>query len=211
LTQNSHWNPGDQILLRGIWLEKIWFAIVAYVVQDTEDLIALYWHAGTPNKIPGFRLTGQDFLVEQQPSLISSTWTRTNLLTLVKPGAAHSVEVMKDAKTGEFLCWYINLQEPYRRTPLGFDTMDLALDVVISPDRSRWRWKDENEFAELIELGLISEPEAQAIRKEGLRVIQLSDQNQPPFCSGWESWSPPDEWSIPQFPENWHQIRFEEN
>ena len=45
---------------------------------------------------------------------------------LVKPGAAHSVELLWNAETGQFLCWYINLQEPLRRTPLGFDTMDLV-------------------------------------------------------------------------------------
>jgi len=210
LKENSRWNPGDKVLLRGVWLDKIWFTIVAYVVQDTDNLIALFWYAGTPNRVPNQRMTAQDFLVEDQPPLIESTWTRTNLLTLVKPGAAHSVEVMTDAKTGDFLCWYINLQEPYRRTPLGFDTMDLALDMVISPDRSRWRWKDEDEFTELIEFGLISPHEAQAIRAEGERVIQLAIENQSPFCDGWETWSPPAEWTIPQFPENWDQLYFDE-
>ena len=210
LKLNFRWVPGDKVLLRGVWFKKIWFAIVAYVVQDTDDLIALYWHAGTPNRVPTKRITGQDFLVNQQLPLIESTWTRTNLLTLVKPGASHSVEVMKEAQTGEFLCWYINLQKPYQRTPVGFDTMDLALDIVISPDRSQWHWKDEDEFEALISLGLISTPEAQNIRNEGLRVIQHSEHNRSPFCDGWETWTPPVDWHIPQFPINWDQISFDE-
>ncbi len=118
---------------------------------------------------------------------------------------------MWDGVTGEFLCWYINLQEPLRRTPVGFDSMDLALDIVISPDCSMWRWKDEDEFAEMIGLGLLSPSEAQAIRAEGEKVIQLAESNQPPFCDGWETWSAPDEWQIPEFPADWDQINFDEN
>ena len=209
MSSNAHWNQGDQVLLRGVWQGKLWFAIVAYVVQDTEDLTALYWRANTPNRLPGKRVTGTDFLIEEQPELLPQTWTRTNLLMLVKPGAAHSVELMWDAETGQFLCFYVNLQKPLRRTPLGFDTMDLALDIVISPDCSKWRWKDEDEFAELIELGLISPQEAQAIRSEGGKVIQMAKTNQSPFCDGWETWSPPDEWGIPRFPNEW-ETRFEE-
>ena len=206
MSSNNQWDPGDKILLRGIWQAKLWFAIVAYVVQDHDDLIALYWRAGTPNRIPGWRTTGEDFLVNEQPKLIASTWTRTNLLSLIKPGDPHSVELLWDDESGEFLCWYINLQEPLRRTPLGFDTMDLALDIVISPDCSKWRWKDEDEFAELIELGLISPSQAQAIRNEGEKVVQMAKTNQSPFCNGWETWSPPDEWKIPEFPAEWETL-----
>jgi hypothetical protein len=35
-----------------------------------------------------------------------------------------------------FGAWYVNLQEPFRRSRLGFDTQDLELDVVVSPDGS---------------------------------------------------------------------------
>ena len=206
MINNSRWQFGDKVLLRGVWLGKLWFAIVAYVVQDTDDLIALYWHAGTPNR----RLNGahqpQKYLVEEQPELIQGTWTRTNLLMLVKPGDSHSVELLWDNETGDFLCWYVNLQEPLRRTPLGFDTMDQALDVVISPDKSKWRWKDEEEFSEMIELGLFTSDEALAIRAEGESVIQLAETNQPPFCDAWDQWTPPDDWDIPDFPVEWDQL-----
>jgi len=205
MEQNSHLNPGDIVLLRGVWRRKLWFAIATYVVQDSKDLIALYWRAGTPNKIPRSRLTARDLLTEEPPELIDSTWTRTDLLMLVKPGDSHSVEVMWDGRTKDFLCWYINLQEPVRCTAIGFDTMDLALDVVINPDRSRWRWKDEDEFAEMIESGVISPGQAQAIRTEGEKVIQMAATNQSPFCDGWEHWSPPGNWQIPEFPAIWER------
>ena len=54
-------------------------------------------------------------------------------------------------ESGEQWGWYVNFQEPYRRTERGIETMDLALDIIAEPDRSSWRWKDEDEFALLIE------------------------------------------------------------
>ncbi len=203
MISKDHWNCGDNVLLRGFWRGKFWFAIVAYIVQDTDDLIALFWRAGTPNKIPGRRLSARDFLVKEPLGLIDGEWTRTDVMMLVKPGDSHSVELMWDAASGEFLCWYVNLQYPLRRTPVSFDTMDLALDVVISPDKSKWRWKDEDEFTEMIELGLISVEEGQAIRKEGESVIRLAEQNRSPFCDGWEHWEPPADWLVPPFPSDW--------
>lgn len=203
---NFHWEPGSNVLLRGVWRSKLWFAITTYIVQDTDDLIALFWQAGTHNKVPGWRLSAQDLLAREQLELVDSTWTRTDVLMLVKPGDSHSVELMWDGKTGEFLCWYVNLQKPLYRTPISFDTMDFALDVVISPDKSKWRWKDEDEFAEMIALDLISAVDGQALRTEGESVIRLAKQNQPPFCDGWENWSPPNDWPIPAFPTDWDKI-----
>ena len=204
----NRWQFGDQVILRGVWRGNIWFAVSVYMVKDNEDLIALYWPAGTPNRKFDGRPRPEDFLTEEQPKLIAGTWTRTKVLMLVKPGEAHSVELMWDAASGDFLCWYINLQEPLRRTPLGFDTMDQALDVVISPDKARWRWKDEDELARMIDLSIFSDQQAQNIRAEGEKVIQRAQTNQPPFCDGWEGWRPPDEWQIPEFPETqaWQKI-----
>jgi len=206
LKSNFQWKPGETVLLRGVWRRKLWFAIAVYIVQDTDDLIALFWHAGAHNKVPGWRLSPQDLLAREQLKLVDSTWTRTDVLMLVKPGDSHSVELMWDSKTREFLCWYVNLQKPLCRTPISFDTMDLALDVVISPDKSKWRWKDEDEFAEMIELDLISATDGQALRTEGESVIQLAKQNQPPFCDGWENWSPPNNWLISALPTDWDRL-----
>ena len=75
------------------------------------------------------------------------------------------------ARDGEFAGWYVNLQEPLRRSPLGFETDDLVLDIRIQPDGS-WAWKDEDELEEAVRLGRFTEDEAQAIRAEGERVVE---------------------------------------
>jgi len=171
-------------------------------VQDTPNLLALYWRAGNPEKAPAKRLIPQDLLSEGV-CLADREWTETDVLMLARPGEAHSVEVMWETGQTSLRCWYINLQEPLRRTAIGFDTMDHLLDIVISPDRTQWRWKDEEEFQEAVAIGVYSPEEARAIQAEGKRVIELLRTGQPPFCDGWDRWSAPAEWEIPQLPDGW--------
>lgn len=200
------WKPSEIIVLRGMWREKIWWAIPVTVVRDDPDMIALYWRAGTPNKIPDRRVTPQDLLSVQSLPLIDSQWVNTDVLMLVQPAASHAVYAMWEAGQTRFLCWYVNLQAPMIRTPIGFDTMDYILDIVIQPDCSAWRWKDEDEFREAESIGVYSPEQAQAIRAEGEAVIQQMQAGLSPFCEGWEHWSPLMNYSIPQFPPGWDKM-----
>ena len=85
--------------------------------------------------------------------------------------------------TYEFLGWYVNLEEPWRETPLGFDSTDHLLDVVVDPDRS-WRWKDEDHLAQAVEVGLFSQKRADEFRSEGERVIKRIEAWSAPFEPG---------------------------
>ena len=200
------WHNGDHIVLRGVRHGKLWFAIVATVVRDTPDLIALYWPVGTPNRTFGKRPTVEDLNSSRSIELTKGAWRKTDVLMLVKPGASHSIYVMWDPGQTRFRCWYVNLQAPLRRTKIGFDTMDHILDIVIRPDRSEWWWKDEDEFEQAVQIGLYSLEMAAAIRAEGEWVLERMKENQPPFCDGWEDWSPPEDWEIPDFPTGWNDL-----
>jgi protein associated with RNAse G/E len=113
--------------------------------------------------------------------------------------------VMWLAGTPQVRCWYVHLQEPLRRTKIGFDTMDQMLDLVISPDKSHWHWKDEDEFQEAGAIRLYSVEKISAIRAEGEKVIQMLGDNASPFFDGWENWRPPTDWTIPTFPPGWEE------
>ena len=61
------------------------------------------------------------------------------MLQLWPAGAAHAIWLFATS-------WYVNLQEPFRRTAGGVDTADQLLDLVRTKD-GEWRWKDEDELA----------------------------------------------------------------
>jgi len=206
MSSTSHWMSGDSIVLRGVWHGKLWWACPALVVQDAPNSIALYWQAGALSKSPRRRLTPRDLLSTEKLELVDRPWVNTDVLMLVTPGAAHAVYAMWETGRTTLRCWYIDLQEPLRRTLIGFDTMDHLLDIVVSPDLSEWQWKDEDEFNEAIAIGVFSAEEARAIRAEGERVIQLIRTGVPPFCSGWERWSPPIDWKLPNLSAGWDDL-----
>ena len=200
-----YWTPGDTVVIRGILKGKLWWACPAFIVQDMSELIALYWPVGTPTRSPIRRPSVEDELYNRI-QLEEHYWKDNDVLSLNMPGAAHSIELMWEAGTRKVRCWYVHLQEPLRRTRIGFDTMDQMLDIVISPDRSSWQWKDEDEFTEAEAIGVYSQEQAQYIRLEGERVIGKLKANASPFCDGWEEWTPPVDWGIPAFPEGWGDL-----
>lgn len=201
----ARWAPGEIIVVRGVLKGKLWWVCPAYVVEDTPELLALFWPVGTPTRSPVKRPTVQDEL-HNRIELEERNWTDNDVLSLNTKRAAHSIQVMWEAGTHKLRCWYVHLQEPLRRTKIGVDTMDQMLDIVISPDRSSWHWKDEDEFNEAESIGVYSPVKAAYIRAEGERVVAMVQSNAPPFCDGWENWSPPVEWTIPMFPEGWEKM-----
>ena len=200
------WTPGSHILLREVWRGRIWTVRPVTVVADGPDLIALYLAPGTPCKHP----RGLDGTPLRLPwpawQLVDDIWPWSTL-RLHTPGSAHEVWPASRRVCG-FDQWYVNLQEPLRRTELGFDYMDQALDVVISSDLSTWQWKDEDELAEAVQRGLIAPEQARAIRVEGERVVQRAMARAGLFAEepDWRHWMPPEEWLVPVPPRGWELV-----
>ncbi len=192
--------------MRGVWRQKIWFAYPAWLVKDSPDLLAIYWPAGSIDKSPKERATAQTFLSDSKIELVDHVWRGTDVLMLSVPGESHSIWAMWETGQSKLRCWYVNLEEPQRRTAMGFDSMDYELDIVINPDKSGWRWKDEDTFEEMVQVGIFSAEEALAIRAEGMRAIHKLETNQSPFCDDWEHWSPPATWAIPVLSPGWEII-----
>ena len=92
------------------------------------------------------------------------------------------------------------------RTPIGFDYLDRLLDIEISPDLSRWEWKDEDELEEAVARGIVTSQEAHVIRAEGESVIAALDAGHPPFDEPWDRWRPDPCWPTPSFPEGWRDL-----
>jgi len=106
---------------------------------------------------------------------------------------------------GSARSWYVNLEEPLRRTELGFDTLDHELDVIVELDGS-WRWKDEDDLAESIRRGVIPAEEEPRLRADGERAVRRIVDREPPFDRDWSAWRPDPAWPLPVLPEGWDRV-----
>ena len=61
-------------------------------------------------------------------SLIDHIWT-ADVLLLVGPGDNYSGLLFWDGTNRSFSSWYVNLQTPFERTPLGIDFVDHFLTL----------------------------------------------------------------------------------
>jgi hypothetical protein len=208
MPKKSFFSPGQTVVLREMWDGRVWRAGSYIVVQDSPELIALYAPLGTVIKYP---LTPGGKRVKPHQK-IKNEWALTDLKTdkytslrLTVPGAGYSVLIFWNCADMSLRFWYINLEDPLYRTPMGFDLMDQILDVIVKPDLSGWHWKDEDELAEAVDLGLISKERADALYKDGERVANWIQSGKSPF-NGWEKWRPDPSWKVPTLPEGWDRI-----
>ena len=127
------------------------------------------------------------------------------ILSFAWPDTPYAILLLLD-NDGSPRGWYVNLQTPLARTPVGFDTVDHALDVLVTLDRSSWTWKDEDELAEAIALGLFTEADAASFRSWGERAVEHLVNRRPPFDVDWEDWRPDPTWTMPELPPDWDVI-----
>jgi hypothetical protein len=185
----------ETALLRFVSFGQIRQAVPHGLVQLTDEHVVLWVPDGTPTRrFSGLPLHEVDDLASSDWSLRETAW-RNDTLRITRFGDAHSLWLFW--RDGEFMGWYVNLQAPLRPTPLGWDTRDHALDIVVEPDGT-WCWKDEDHLAAAVARGRFSEQEARAIRAEGERVIAAR-----PWPTGWEEWRPDPGWPHPELPDGW--------
>ena len=188
--------PGEWIALREAWDGRTWELRRGIVVRDEPSVVAVY----TPPSTPATIAAGEDGVRLRVPpaewSLAeAATPADRRFLAVHAPGSDHSVLAIWD-DTWRMLCWYINLESDLVRTETGFEYEDHFLDVIVEPDMSAWRWKDEDELAEVIERGLISRDQSVAFYAEGKRALDRLVARQEPYDEPWEEWRPPSDWDL---------------
>jgi Protein of unknown function (DUF402) len=192
---------GDSVLLRSVYGGHVRWTFPHRYVGDHEGRILLYCGPGNEGRLVPRRDDGLEAVEAWMGGDPAEPWVWqwSNVLRLIRPGDWHDVEVWWD-ESWSFLGWYVNLQEPLRDSPFGYDTCDLALDVWVEPDHS-WSWKDEDHLALLVAGGAISEHVAREIRAVAEHVIDSR-----PWPTGWESWRPPSTWDPLRLPEGWDVV-----
>jgi hypothetical protein len=127
------------------------------------------------------------------------------VLALQRPGEAHAIQVFWCGPERDFAGWYVNLQAPFTRTPIGFDTLDHDLDLWI-PAGGAWQWKDTAKLEAGVRRGRYTPAEAAAIRAEGERVAAELDAGRRWWSDAWASWEPDPSWTPQALPETWHVV-----
>lgn len=194
-------SPGRPVIIREVWQGKIWTVRALTIVRDDPGLIALYQPSRAPWKRP-YSLDGRPLRLPLEPRTLRDDILPEDALRLIVPGEAHSVLLIWRERW-QLMCWYINLEDPFRRSPIGFDFMDQTLDIVVQPDMSSWRWKDEDEFEEAQAQGIFTPEQAKAIREEGDRAAARLLVREPPFDEHWEDWRPDPTWARPEIRGGW--------
>jgi hypothetical protein len=196
------WEPGDAVALREVWRGAIFEARPATVVEDTPDQVVLYVRPGAQVAV-AVDDGGNELRIPDRPWHLELREVRAySILSFAWPDTPYAVLLRRDPD-GNVRDWYVNIQEPLRRTELGFDTVDHALDVLIAQDRTSWSWKDEDELAEAIAAGLFTDEDARAFRAAGVRGLERVVRGEPPFDRDGRTWRPDPTWRAPELMPGW--------
>ena len=192
-TSGSRWHPGEVIVRREISWGRPVLAVPVRVVEDADDLLAVYLPDAAPLSyqldVPWPTPTGN------HPWWPRPTWESHGCLMLQRPGEAYAIWHFWDGPNRTFSCWYVNLQEPFRRTPIGIDTQDLELDIVILPDGS-WTFKDEDKLDAHVLTGRFTRREMDDALALGARLGEMIDAGATWWDPAWAHWTADPSWGV---------------
>ncbi len=200
-----YWQTDDVVALRYITTDRrVEMAWPCRVVLDTDELLALFIAAGSIYRAGPKRTAAQKLVDPKHPYPSEERIWRNDTLRLLFPGEHHSVALFWEGSGSRrrFLRYFVNLEEPFRRTAVGFDTQDHTLDVVVTP-KLECTWRDEAEFDDHVRLGFFTPPLATTVRAEAQRAVDAIRAGTHPCFRGWELWSPELRWSTPTLPASW--------
>jgi len=205
------WKPGDIVAWRGIFNERVWHVQPTIVVKDSPEEIVLALLPGTEciaeESYPKGKKNGKrrwDFK-NNDWQLEKYTWRTNRLLLIFEPDNYYSAVYFWNHESNEFLCYYVNFQQPFKRSHCGVDTLDLDLDIIIKSDFS-YKWKDEDDYQKAIDHGIIFPEWVQGIEDAKKDVFDKLQRRAYPFDGAWLSWMPDPNWLPPKLPANWDKI-----
>jgi hypothetical protein len=180
------WQAGETIVRREVRNDGwAWLEVPVVVVRDEPELLATFMPTGTPFTFP----PGP----ETHPWAGRECWQGHGMLMLQRPGDSYAVWVFWHGEEREFRSWYLNLQEPFRRTAVGYDTQDLELDLILQPD-GRIEWKDDELLDVRVAESRFTQDQARAIRAEGRRLEAELATRGHWWDAWWALWEPDPAW-----------------
>jgi hypothetical protein len=200
----KRWQTGETVVLRntGFFVGEAW-ATPHIVVQDTDELVVLYRPESTRFEIWD--------IIEQR--IVSTRPTRMEMLRLMWPGRYYAVELFFDFGRGtrpythfggpdRFRAWKVNIEAPFQRFDLGFDTTDHFLDIIVRPDRSYF-WKDHEYVRMWHSRGAYTREEVERLYEAGKTMEPQIEAGESPFDGEWTGWQPEASLRKPVVPAGW--------
>ena len=199
---SARWAFGDVVVRREVLHGAPWCGFGTYVVQDSEDLLAVFLASGSDLAFADWPF---DRWVHPWLTAGHTSWHGHGKLMLHRPGDAYSVDLFWEGPEREFSGWYLNLQDPFRRHELGFDTLDHELDYWRTPDGS-WFEKDRELFEQRIAEERYDAGQAARIEATGREVAAMLEAGTHWWDESWASWQPPEEWGPVAPPAGWQDL-----
>jgi predicted RNA-binding protein associated with RNAse of E/G family len=204
----NRFRAGDVIALRYVTTDgRIEMCWPCRAVADDNDILALFIKAGSPYRAAP-KMTAAEKRAARLPATPPDEYSwRQDTLRLMFPGRHHSVFLFWKTADGKrsFTRYFVNMEEPFRRTAVGVDTQDHTLDIDVTPEL-RCSWRDEDELANHVKYGFYTQALARAARAEGESVIDAITRGTHPCLNGWDRWRPDPAWRIPAFPNGWDSV-----
>jgi hypothetical protein len=179
---------------RDVHLGRVWRAQACRIVEETPELLVLWMPRTAPARLP-VDADGRRLRIPSDEWELEAGGYDDDALCVSRKGRAHSIYLLY--RGSRVRLWYVNFERPLRRTPIGVDTFDEKLDLLVFPSGG-YEWKDEDELEQAAALGLL---DAGAVRAEARRVL-----DEWPFPTGWEDWRPDPDWPVPQLPNGWDRV-----
>ncbi|MYW70139.1 DUF402 domain-containing protein [Streptomyces sp. SID8379] len=189
---------------------QVWSEHALRVLSDTGEVLVTACAPGAQARLPSpyaaagtdrsARLAAFDALAAGSWELSDARRQETELLLWKPAGAWYSVNAFYTADG--LRNWYINFERPARRRPDGFDTFDLAVDLVVEPDLTAFSWKDEDEYAHARRLGVITDAEHLAVKAARDEVVAMIEARSGILAeaAGWAAWRWAPDWATPLLP-----------
>ncbi|MEU6212711.1 DUF402 domain-containing protein [Streptomyces sp. NPDC047023] len=195
---------------------RVWSEHALRVLTDTDEALVTACAPGAQARWPDLyakartegdrsvRTEAFEAMAAGRWDLAAGVWEETDLLLWKPPAGWFSVNAfyVPDGNGRRLRNWYVNFEHPTRRTESGFDTFDLTVDLVITPDLARWEWKDEDEYAHVRRLGIVSDIEHQAVDTARGEVLAMLAGRSGVFAHAerWAAWRWEPAWPSPRLP-----------
>ena len=179
--------------------QHVWFGSPVHVVVDDGEQLVTYIGPGAEFGFPPGKWPTPS---GRHPLHGQASWRGHGCLMVQRPGEDWAIWHLWHGDDRALLCWYVNFQAAYRRTAVGFDTLDFELDIVVFPD-GRWAFKDREVLADRVAAGRLTQATFDRVLALGDEMAAALDAGRRPWDPRWADWTPPDGWRDARLPAGW--------